>query len=214
MPYDTAVQDHAEQYAAAHQGRHPYTDCWPWAQGILAWADQNTGRPKSTLGNRPLVSEGEAGHLVAALAEALRLSMVSYQCPIGDLDLDYVRKELWYWTHGQDYPAPGTAGWPAPTGPYTGVWHALFLAPDAGLRQRASLDAGDLLRALLHHTAARPHLPEEAVLRLTAYRLETTDKTYVALAEAAPSLGITGPVEVRDPLFHRGVEGLTTIRQR
>ncbi|MBB5109458.1 hypothetical protein FHS40_008586 [Streptomyces spectabilis] len=37
--------------------------------------------------------------------------------------------------------------------------------------------------------------------------------TYVALAEAAPSLGITSPVEVRDPLFHQGVEGLTPVRR-
>ncbi|WP_030685929.1 hypothetical protein [Streptomyces sp. NRRL B-1347] len=89
----------------------------------------------------------------------------------------------------------------------------MFLAPDAGLCQRTALRADDLLRELLHHTAARSHLSDEAVPRLTYYRLETTDMTYVALAEAAPSLGITEPLKVRDPLFHQRVQELTTVRQ-
>ncbi|MER5384432.1 hypothetical protein ABT040_29915 [Streptomyces sp. NPDC002688] len=41
---DTMVQRHADEYAARHDGRHPYTDCWPWASAAVAWPTRNAER--------------------------------------------------------------------------------------------------------------------------------------------------------------------------
>ncbi|MCZ0990390.1 hypothetical protein [Streptomyces diastatochromogenes] len=199
------VQEHAEKYVARH-GRHPYTDCWPWAEAALAWSRANEQQVGWwSLRNADLFDD-DIEHLPAAIAETFRLSMVRHNRAPGDLNLDNALLELGYWATGRNYPDAGTPGWPQPTGPYAARWQAAFLPSDPERAERLAIGAEHVLRGLLFHTAKSPH-------RSIAddYRLRVHGITYIALADTAPLIGITTPVEVRDPLSYQGIEGLTAV---
>ncbi|MEJ8652800.1 hypothetical protein WKI65_33240 [Streptomyces sp. MS1.AVA.3] len=84
------VSTHAERYVA-RTGRHPYTDCWPWAKAALAWSrEQHLGW---SLRNADQYDD-DIEHVPAAIAETLRLSMVRHDRTPGDLDLNTARSEL------------------------------------------------------------------------------------------------------------------------
>ncbi|MEU0857484.1 hypothetical protein ABZ352_18875 [Streptomyces griseofuscus] len=202
---DTMVGRHTEEYVVRF-GRHPYTDCWPWAEAALAWSRANEQHLGWSLRNAHL-GEDDLGHVVAALAETFRLNMARHARTPGDLDLDNARSELGYWAsrHGS-YPKPGTPGWPEPSGPYADRWRSAFLSGDPLRPERLARGAGYVLHGLLFHTAKLPERGADL-----AYRLDTYDCTYVALAEAAPSIGITAPVQVADPLCYRSIRGLIAV---
>ncbi|MGW2702336.1 hypothetical protein [Streptomyces sp. NPDC001340] len=198
------VQKHTEGYVAQH-GRHPYTDCWPWAEAAFTWSRVNEQHLSWSLRNADLLDD-DIEHVPAAIAETLRLHMARHDRTPGDLNLDNAREELGYWVRGRSYPALGTPGWPAPTGPYADQWRAAFLPIDPERVQRLARGADHVLLGLLFQTAKSPQ--RSAAVN---YRMRTYDLTYVALADAAPIIGITTPVEVKDPLSYQGIEGLTAV---
>lgn len=201
---DTVVQ-HAEEFAVRNDGQHPYTACWPWAEAALSWSQANATHLEYSLYR--YLQNGDAEHLVAGIAEALHLNMARHGRSVGDLNLDTVRTELEYWTrHARHYPEPGTPVWPEPTGPYTDQWRALFLSGDSERVARVAWGTNRVLLSLLVHAAKKRD--RAATMR---YRMDTTGATYVAVADAAPDIGITAPVEVRDPLAYQGIEGLTAV---
>ncbi|MER6011507.1 hypothetical protein [Streptomyces bluensis] len=203
---DTMVHTHAERYVT-RTGRHPYTDCWPWAEAVLAWSRANEQHLGLSLRSADL-DDGDIEHVPAAIAETLRLNMARHQRTPGDLGLDSARQELWYWVCGRGYPAPGTPGWPEPTGPYADRWRAAFLPSNPQRAERLASAADDVLHGLLFHAAKDPQRK-----RAADYRLHTYNIDYVALADAAPAIGITMPVAVKDPLAYQGIEGLTTVQE-
>ncbi|MFF1420621.1 hypothetical protein [Streptomyces sp. NPDC058280] len=203
---ETMVRRHAEQFVARHDGQHPYTACWPWAEASLSWSQANAEHLGYSL-YRSYLQNGDAEHLVAGIAETLRLNMARHRRSVGDLNLDTARSELRYWTrHAGDYPEPGTPAWPEPTGPYTDQWRALFLSGDSDRAARVAWGANRVLYDLLVHTAKKR---DRAAA--TTYRMDTRNATYVAVADAAPDIGITTPVEVHDPLAYQGIAGLTAV---
>lgn len=201
------VAAHAERYIA-RTGRHPYTDCWPWAEAALTWSQANTRHLGWSLRNACL-HDDDIEHVPAAIAETLRLSMVRHNQLPADLAVETARTELRYWakpwvTNGRG-PEPGTPGWPEPTGPYADQWRA-FLSGDPERARRLAMGADHLLLRLLFHTAKA--LARGAALR---YRTNTYNVSYTAVADTAPIIGITMPVTVRDPLAYQGIDGLTTV---
>lgn len=204
------VPTHAERYIA-RTGRHPYTDCWPWAEAALAWSRANEQHLGWSLRNADL-HDDDIEHVPAAIAETLRLSMVRHDQTPGDLDLNSARTELDYWLEcwvsNRSYPEPGTPGWPEPTGPYTDRWRAAFLSSDPERAGRLAVGADHVLLGLLFHTAKSPHLGDAL-----KFRMDTYDSSYTAVADAAPIIGITMPVAVKDPLAYQGIEGLTAVSE-
>ncbi|MGX1760483.1 hypothetical protein ACWIG5_26810 [Streptomyces lydicus] len=200
---DTVMLQHAQRYIERH-GRHPYTDCWPWAEAALAWSRAHEQHLGWSL-RRSGLHDGDIEHVPAAIAETLRLSMARHDRTPGDLDLHGASSELFIWaTKGSRYPVAGSAGWPEPTGPHLAAWRAAFSDPERA--ERLASGAQDVLRGLLFHTAKTPQHCDAL-----DYRLRTYDCSYVALADAAPVIGITGPVEVKDPLSYQTITGLTAV---
>ncbi|MEJ8652801.1 hypothetical protein WKI65_33245 [Streptomyces sp. MS1.AVA.3] len=107
---------------------------------------------------------------------------------------------------GSSYPGPGTPGWPEPTGPYSDRWRAAFLSGEPERAGRLAVGADHVLLGLLFHASKSPHRGD--ALR---YRMDTYNCAYTAVADAAPTIGITMPVAVKDPLAYQGIEGLTAI---
>ncbi|PIB05076.1 MULTISPECIES: hypothetical protein [Streptomyces] len=202
------VPAHAERYLA-RTGRHPYTDCWPWAEAALAWSRANEQNLGWSLRNACL-DDGDIEHVPAAVAETLRLSMVRHNRLPADLAVETARNELGYWAEpwatNASCPEPGTPGWPEPTGPYADRWRAAFLSGDPRRTRRLATAADHVLLGLLFHTA-------KAMDRGTAlrYRTNTYNSSYTAVADTAPIIGITTPVTVRDPLAYQGIDGLTAV---
>ncbi|MET8968855.1 hypothetical protein [Streptomyces hydrogenans] len=146
---------HAERYAMAHEGRHPFTDCRIPAGGVLVWgADE----------------DWHFEHTVTAITESMRLCMARYDVEWLDLDIDAVRDELAYWI-GPRFPAeapvPGSVEWPAPTGPYADAWQRLFREADADAVLLAAARAEELL-GLLFTAAACRHPGSPTVFRCVA----------------------------------------------
>jgi hypothetical protein len=72
--------------------------------------------------------------------------------------------------------------------------------------------AGDARMARAHRHALLFHTAKESQRRAAAdYRLHPYNITYVALADAAPTIGITTLVAVKDPLDYQRIEGLTGV---
>ncbi|MEU9564085.1 hypothetical protein AB0D16_18950 [Streptomyces sp. NPDC048161] len=148
-------------------------------------------------------------HVTIAATEAFRLALARHQRPIGDLDLERVVAEPGYWWYGNGYPEPGSAEWPAPPEPYQADWHHLFVADTEGRGCSARSTAKRVMDALLWHTARHSPIPVDLRRALSDYRMEKANYDYVGVAEAAPLLGINVPIEVSDPLWFQGVQGLT-----
>ncbi|MFJ9419994.1 hypothetical protein ACIRPT_38450 [Streptomyces sp. NPDC101227] len=201
---DTQLQEHAQQYAAAHDGRHPYTDAWPWAEAIVAWQEQYSDRSR----RMPHLEPEERVLVVAGVAESLRLAMARGQA-VGDIALYQLKDELltWLWL-GEEFPVPGEAGWPAPSGPHANQWRALMnLVHAAPERGRIITRAGRvILGDLCNYGGHRPHLPGAAYRELTERRFRARNYDVVSLAEVAPALGL--PALVADPGWYEGVIGL------
>ncbi|MEV3993526.1 hypothetical protein AB0J57_31950 [Streptomyces sp. NPDC049837] len=164
------VGEHGERYAAAHGGRHPYTDCWPRAMGVAVWGYE----------------DGNAERLVTGIAEAMRLAMARHDVPVARLGIDAARDELWYWV-GDDGPlraVPGSAEWPAPTGPHAASWRRHFA--DAGLDEvrRTAQTVDSVLTALLHYTAERfPDVPATFGAVLKEYEDAVSGRAFFSLAQ-------------------------------
>ncbi|WP_406220791.1 hypothetical protein [Streptomyces decoyicus] len=203
---DTMVQRHTDRYVTRY-GDDPYTSCWPWAQAAFDWARSNENLAFGL--RHAFLHDDDIEHLPAAIAETLRLNAARHDNPPGDLDLDNARRELGYWSCNSagGYPPPGTDGWPEPTGPYADRWRAAFLPPCPERAERLARGADSVLHSLLYVVAAAS--PQRAAT--AEYRLRTYGTTYVALAEAAPLLGITEPVPVGDPRVYRSIKGLTAV---
>ncbi|MET8704293.1 hypothetical protein ABZW10_36390 [Kitasatospora sp. NPDC004723] len=199
---DTELQEHAEGYAAAHGGRHPYTDAWPWAEAIVGWYRT---RPRRLTSRREVVLDEDAWALVVAgVAEALRLRMRCSE--LGDIRVDLLTTEFGLWArYGVDVPAPGEPGWPAPSGPYADRWDALADAlTENGERARATTRAVTAVLGELEFLArSRDHLPRHASTELTGRRLAERGYDEVTLAEVCGVLG-AGPIPVRDPAHYAG----------
>ncbi|MFJ9847010.1 hypothetical protein ACIRYZ_42580 [Kitasatospora sp. NPDC101155] len=143
---DAQLADHADRYAALHDGRHPYTDAWPWAMAIIAWHRERHPNVRTLvwpwdehgldarLGAQAHIP-GTSEHLLltAVIAEVLHLSQgCGVPRPLGDVLLADLPLRLGEWLrHGHGFPTPGSPGWPAPTGPFASEWRtALTLVAD------------------------------------------------------------------------------------
>ncbi|MFJ9416636.1 hypothetical protein ACIRPT_20940 [Streptomyces sp. NPDC101227] len=203
---DTQLQEHAQQYAAAHDGRHPYTDAWPWAESIVAWHAQHSGRSP----RMPHLEPDERALVVAGIAESLRLEMARGHA-LGDIALYQLRDELltWLWV-GKEFPSPGEVGWPAPSGPHADQWQALMdlVRADPARGRIITRAVRETLRDLCNYAAHRPHLPGAAYRELMDHRFRTRNYDVVSLAEVAPTLDLPAPVA--DPDWYEGVVGLVT----
>ncbi|MGW3514017.1 hypothetical protein [Streptomyces hydrogenans] len=120
----------------AHEGRHPFTDCRIPASGVVVSGADD---------------DWNFDHAVTAVAESMRLCMARHDVEWPDLDIDAVRDELAYWI-GPRFPAeapvPGSAAWPAPTGPYADSWYRLFREADTDAVLLAAARAEELLGSL------------------------------------------------------------------
>ncbi|MFI1201704.1 hypothetical protein ACH4VR_20000 [Streptomyces sp. NPDC020883] len=203
---DTQLQEHAQRYAAAHDGRHPYTDAWPWAEAIVAWHDQQSDQSRQM----PHLEPEERSLVVAGVAESLRLEMARGHA-LGDIPLCQLHYELmtWLWL-GKDFPAPGEVGWPAPSGPHADQWQALMdlVRTDPARGRVITRAVRETLRGLSNYGGHRPHLPGAAYRELMDHRFRTRSFDVVSLAEVAPTLGLPAPVA--DPGWYTGVVGLVT----
>jgi hypothetical protein len=207
----------ADQYRAAHDGSDPYSDAWPWAEAIVRW-HQDQDPPllpdrAFMLGDDPQARD----HLVAAVAESLRIAMGWTSAAIGDLDLDRLGSELRNWIEDEDEDGatlpPGGTGWPAPTGPYADRWHALMHMIDSDPEQwaRVRRSVSRAFNSLLWHARHLPHLADGSYNTVQDYRLREAPGRrgdYRSLAEVAPSLGMS-PVPVRDPRWYQGYDLVT-----
>jgi hypothetical protein len=156
------------------------------------------------------------GHLVAAVAESLRIAMGWTGAAIGDLDLDRLGSELRNCSEdeGGARLTPGGAGWPAPTGPYADRWHALMhlIGSDPEQWARVLRSVYRAFASLMWHARQAPHLADGSYSAVKDYRLQQAPGRrgdYRSLAEVAPSLGMS-PVPVRDPLWYQGYGLVTT----
>ncbi|KUN02113.1 hypothetical protein AQI95_28985 [Streptomyces yokosukanensis] len=215
---DAVLPRFVGQYQAAHNGSDPYSDAWPWAEAIVRWhQDQDPpvlpGRGFS-LGDAPQARE----HLVAAVAESLRILMAWSGAAIGDLDLSHLGSELRILLEAEDDDGarlmPGSSGWPAPTGPYAGRWHALMHMIGSDPEQWALVrrSVSRAFDSLLWHARHLPHLADGAYNTVLDYRLRLAQRPrgdYRSLAEVALSLGMS-PVPVRDPRWYQGYDLMTT----
>ncbi|MDO0936552.1 hypothetical protein QQY66_34395 [Streptomyces sp. DG2A-72] len=206
MTLEEWVQQHLaefdEQYVALH-GQPPLAECFEWAQAIERWQAQHP----DLLGNfGPIDPDIDRGLLTTAIAECLHLAMVRTKTILGDLDLEHIRWELWRWiSPGTEHPAPGSVHWPAPSAPFAAPWRALMLEQAADERWRVVKAATEALAVLTNTVAQLPPA-------LHDYRLREAGLTYVALAQAAPVVGIAGAVAVSNPRFFEGLEGLTVVK--
>ncbi|MGW0836575.1 hypothetical protein [Streptomyces prunicolor] len=210
---DTWVRTYTERYIE-RTGRDPYTDCWPWAEAVLEREWPQVREYRLGWGLEPGdLEDGDAEDLPAVIAETLRLNMARYDRLLGDLNLDTARAELWNWAWGwihrrTNRPVPGTPRWPEPTGPYADRWRAAFLPSDPERTERLARCADNVLLGLLFDTAQRKQSAA------AIYRLKTHNCDYIALADTAPLLGITEPIEASDPLSYQGIEDLTVVPAR
>jgi hypothetical protein len=220
MAFDprAVLPDFADQYRADHGGSDPYSDVWPWAEAVVRW-HQDQDPPllpdrAFVLGDDPQARD----HLVAAVAESLRIAMGWTGDAIGDLDLDRLGSELRNWIEDEDEDGarltPGSTGWPAPTGPYADRWHALMHMIDSDPEQwaRVRRSASRAFGSLLWHARRAPHLADGSYNTVKDYRLRQAPGRrgdYRSLAEVAPSLGMS-PVPVRDPRWYQGYGLVTT----
>ncbi|MFC8708911.1 MULTISPECIES: hypothetical protein [unclassified Streptomyces] len=196
----------ADAYRAAHAGTDPYTAVWPWAEAIVRWHQTQ---------NPSLLPEGDQRtreHLVAAVAESLRIAMGWTGLTIGDLDLNRLGAELRSWSEDEDESGvgltPGGNGWPAPTGPYADRWHALVhvFASDPEQWAWVLRRVDHAFTCLLQHARSAPHLVGNSYNAVLDYRLRQAPGLkgdYRSLAEVAPSLEMS-PVPVRDPRWYEG----------
>ncbi|MFB8040271.1 hypothetical protein ACFC8F_03090 [Streptomyces hydrogenans] len=139
------VGAHTERYVAAHGDRHPFTDCWIPAGGAVIWAGDD---------------DWHIEHSITAVTEAMRLCMARYDTKWPDLSIDAARDELAYWIQPgfpAQEPVPGSATWPAPTGPYAQSWRRLFQEADQEAVLLAASRAEEVLGLLL--TKATCHHP-------------------------------------------------------
>ncbi|MFJ1733129.1 hypothetical protein [Streptomyces sp. NPDC088254] len=209
MPVDmaTCVREHTERYAAAHGGQHPLTECMPWAEAIVSWLealpgdDNPHGAPPMWHGpNRfgpRVISPDE---LTLVIAEGMRLDMALRALPIGDLPLFGVQAVARDWLRWDI--VPGTAQWPAPDGtPYVEQWKALFTA-DAERTKEAALSAYWAIEEL------DKHWHDIQMSTAWFHRLHTYKIVYGRLADVAPLLGLTMPIQVREPGDYISVPGL------
>ncbi|CAL9411742.1 hypothetical protein [Streptomyces sp. enrichment culture] len=207
----------AETYRE-HNGSDPYTDVWPWAQAIVRWHQEQDSPLPSGYGWL-LGDDGQArDHLVAAVAESLRITMGWTGAAIGDLDLDALKFELRNWSEGDDGDSgvvlPGDAGWPAPSGPYADRWDALMHVLVSEPEQWSWILRSVYLAftSLMCHASTAPHRASGSDTAVMDYRMrQTTGRRgdYRSLAEVAPSLGMS-PVPVRDPRWYEGYDLVTT----
>ncbi|MFF0483865.1 hypothetical protein [Streptomyces sp. NPDC004435] len=140
---DEGLRGHAERYAVAHGGRHPFTDCWNPAGGVVVWGADG---------------DWHIGHTLTALTEAMRLGMARYEVEWPDLGIDVARDELAYWIRPgfpAEEPGPGSEVWPAPTGPYADFWHRLFPQAGSDAVLLAAARVEELLGLLLTEAACR-----------------------------------------------------------
>ncbi|MFB7105674.1 hypothetical protein [Streptomyces hydrogenans] len=104
-------------------------------------------------------------HSITAMTEAMRLCMARFDVEWPDLSIDAARDELAYWIQPNSPaqgPVPGSAEWPAPTGPYARSWHRLFQEAD---RDDVLLAVARSEEALgLLSTSATCHHPESPTL--------------------------------------------------
>ncbi|AVH61716.1 MULTISPECIES: hypothetical protein [Streptomyces] len=222
MAYDphAVLPGFADTYRAAHDGTDAYSDAWPWAEAIVRWHQE---QDPPVLADRGFLLAGDQqarDHLVAAVAESLRLTMGWTGAAIGDLDLDALASELRNLIEDEDENGdrltPGTTGWPAPTGPYADRWHALMRVLDSDPEQwaRVRRSVYRAFTSLLWHARHSPHLAEGSYSTVQDYRLRQAPGRrgdYRSLAEVAPSLGMS-PVPVRDPRWYQGY-GLVTVAE-
>ncbi|WP_416986654.1 hypothetical protein [Streptomyces sp. T028] len=217
---DAVLPDFADAYRAAHDGSDPYTDAWPWAEAVVRWHQDQDPAVQPRWGYLLRDDQEARGHLVAAVAESLRIAMGWTGAAIGDLDLDRLACELRNWSEDEDEAGarlmPGGAGWPAPSGPYADRWHALMRVigsdPEQWARVRRSVYRA--FTSLLWHAGHAPHLADGAYSALQDYRLRQAPGRrgdYRSLAEVAPSLGMS-PVPVRDRRWYQGY-GLVTVAE-
>ncbi|MFE2176674.1 hypothetical protein [Kitasatospora sp. NPDC059462] len=203
---DTELQEHAERYAVSHDGRHPFTDAWPWAEAVVAWY---RGRPERLTSRAEVVmGEDDWALVVAGVAESLRLRMRTGE--IGDIRVDLLADELLLWARvGIEFPQPGEAGWPAPDGPYADRWDALADVLIAGGERGRSVVRAvtTVLKELEFLARSRPYLRGAAYNTLMEYRFAAQGCDTVTLAEVAPALGV-GPVPVQDVAWYAGFAGL------
>ncbi|MFD0437223.1 hypothetical protein [Streptomyces chartreusis] len=188
-----SVREHTERYAASRGGRHPLTDCWPWAEAIAAWVETLPDDCHPILERRPWRRDPRIGTdgLTLSIAESIRLAMALWNEPIGDLCIDNVQRVLTDWLKWDR--VPGTPEWPAPDGtPHDADWKALF-TNDAALADEAASSAYWALEQLEKPWESIPM--GEARRR----RLSTHGITYARLADVAPLLGLTMPIQVREP---------------
>ncbi|MET8704345.1 hypothetical protein ABZW10_36650 [Kitasatospora sp. NPDC004723] len=206
---DTELQEHAERYAVGHDGRHPFTDAWPWAEAIVAWYRR---RPRRlTTRSEVVLVEDDWALVVAGVAESLRLRMRTGE--IGDIRMDLLSDELLLWARvGNEFPRPGEAGWPAPDGSYADRWDALAdVLIAGGERGRSVVRAVTaVLKELAVLATSRPYLPQAHRAALMEYRFSAQGCDTVTLAEVAPALGVT-PVPVQDVAWYTGFAGLEPV---
>lgn len=208
-----ALPRFADTYRATHDGRDPYTDLWAWAEAIVRWhQEQDPPRFRYRLDDCLQVD-----HLVAAVAESLRINMGLSEKALGDLDLSMLESELRNWSEAKDEDGstltPDGSGWPAPTGPHAVHWHALMhvLVNDPDRRIRIHRSVFNAFLCLTAHAITLPHLVNGAYSAMLDYRLSQAPGPrvdYRSLAEVAPSLGIS-PVPVRDPHWYEGFSLIT-----
>ncbi|MEU5383229.1 hypothetical protein [Kitasatospora cineracea] len=209
---DTELQEVADQYAADHDGRHPYTDAWPWAVAIVRWyrgpRPMLTGRPQVVL------DEDNWALVEAGVAEALRLRMRTK--PLGDIPTDLLASELLIWAEiGHEFPEPGATGWPAPTGPYADRWEAFadaLTARDPERRRQVVRAVTSVLKELSTFSGTWPYVRNYGAM--SNYRLGVSKVIEVTLAEVAPALATGIPIPVRDTAAYDEVIGLEAVAAR
>ncbi|MFD7016625.1 hypothetical protein [Streptomyces sp. NPDC059928] len=177
----------------------------PWAEALVSWVealprDDDPVRQRRYWYDPSLGLDG----LALAIAESIRLSMAVWEKPIGDLCLDNVQRVLSNWIRWDI--VPGTPQWPAPDGtPYDARWKALF-ATGIELAREAACCVSSAYEQLEE--------PWNGIRMAQAWRhrLDTYGITSARLADVAPLLGLTMPIEVREPGDYVNVPGLLVER--
>ncbi|MFC8661938.1 hypothetical protein [Streptomyces sp. NPDC057199] len=202
----TCVREHTKQYAAAHGGQHPLTECLPWAEALVSWVEALPCDDNHSVRRRRYWYDPRLGldGLALAIAESIRLAMAVWDRPIGDLFLDNVQRVLFDWIRWDI--VPGTPRWPAPDGtPHEAHWKVLF-ATDIDLAREAAYRVSSAYEQLEDAWNAIP------MSEAWRHRLDTYGITYARLADVAPLLGLTMPIEVREPGDYVNVPDLLVER--
>ncbi|MDT0614894.1 hypothetical protein [Streptomyces lancefieldiae] len=130
--------------------------------------------------------EGNAEHLIAAIAESMRLAMARYDVSVPDLDIDSARYELEYWIGGEsatERPTPGSPDWPAPTGPHASSWQRLFIHADLEQVRVTVATVDEVLTDLLAVTSDRhPNSPTTFGAALKEYTNPVTGARFFSLS--------------------------------